>query len=62
LNHIVTVVGLEPTVTWLPSRSFDVPRIVLDAAKLRRATQWSCSTSLQEGIAITTEWLRETDI
>jgi UDP-glucose 4-epimerase len=62
LKQIVTVVGLEPAVTWLPSRSFDVPRIVLDATKLQRATQWNCSTSLEEGIAITTEWLRETDI
>jgi UDP-glucose 4-epimerase len=62
LKQIEIVAGLEPTVNWLPSRSFDVPRIVLDASKLKSATNWSCRTSLEEGVEITTEWLRETDI
>jgi len=62
LRQIVSVVELEPSVNWLPSRTFDVPRIVLDASKLKAATGWNCTTTLQEGIAITAEWLRETDI
>lgn len=62
LHQIVNVVRLEPSVNWLPARSFDVPRIVLDATKLKRATDWRCVTSLPEGIEITTKWLRETDI
>jgi UDP-glucose 4-epimerase len=62
LSQIQTVVGREPSVTWMASRSFDVPRIVLDASKLRKATNWSCVTSLQEGVAITAQWLSETDI
>jgi len=62
LSHISDVVGIEPSVTWLASRSFDVPRIVLDAIKLRKATNWSVSTSLDEGVAITAEWLRNSDI
>jgi UDP-glucose 4-epimerase len=62
LNQIINVVRLEPAVNWLPARSFDVPRIVLDATKLKLATNWRCTTSLQEGIEITTKWLRETDI
>jgi UDP-glucose 4-epimerase len=62
LMQIAKVVGREPTVTWLPSRAFDVPRIVLDAAKLKNATDWSCVTSLQDGVAITADWLRNTDI
>jgi UDP-glucose 4-epimerase len=62
LIQISKAVGREPAVTWLPSRTFDVPRIVLDATKLRNATDWSVSTSLDEGVAITAEWLRTSDI
>jgi UDP-glucose 4-epimerase len=62
LTHITQVVGMEPSVTWLASRSFDVPRIVLDATKLRKATNWSSVTTLEDGIAITAKWLQQADI
>jgi UDP-glucose 4-epimerase len=62
LQHITDVVGREPTVQWLASRSFDVPRIVLDASKLRNATDWRVLTSLEDGVAITADWLRSSDI
>lgn len=62
LHHITRVVGIEPSVTWLASRSFDVPKIVLDATKLRQATEWKCVTPLEVGISLTADWLRETDI
>jgi UDP-glucose 4-epimerase len=62
LSQIQMVVGREPSVTWLAARSFDVPRIVLDASKLRKATNWSCVTSLQEGVTLTARWLSECDI
>lgn len=62
LVHISNVVGVPPTVTWLPARAFDVPRIILDAAKLRNATNWRCDTSVQDGVRITADWLRTADI
>jgi UDP-glucose 4-epimerase len=62
LARIHDVVGVEPSVTWLASRSFDVPRIVLDASKLQCATNWSTTTSIQDGVGITADWLRRTDI
>jgi len=62
LVHITNVVGREPTVEWLASRSFDVPRIVLDASKLKKATEWRVVTSLQDGVGITADWLKTTDI
>jgi UDP-glucose 4-epimerase len=62
LEHISRVVHLTPEVNWLPSRSFDVPKIVLDASKIRTATGWRSTTSLEDGIGITAEWLRKTDI
>lgn len=62
LEHIAEVVGAEPQVSWLPARSFDVPRIVLDAGKLAKATNWQCVTALTDGVALTADWLRSTDI
>jgi len=62
LDEITKAIGRHPVVTWLPSRSFDVPRIVLDAAKLMNATNWRCKTTLRDGVAITANWLQHTDI
>jgi len=62
LAQIETTVGRELSVKWLASRPFDVPRIVLNSEKLRRTTGWKCHTSLQDGVAITADWLRRTDI
>ena len=62
LAQIEHVVGVAPSVKWMAARSFDVPRIVLDATKLKLATNWKCVTQLDEGVAITADWLRNTDI
>jgi UDP-glucose 4-epimerase len=62
LTHISHVVGREPSVDWLASRSFDVPRIVLNASKLKGATDWRVKTSLRDGVSITADWLRGSDI
>jgi UDP-glucose 4-epimerase len=62
LSHITRAVGVEPTVSWLASRSFDVPRIVLDASKIKKATNWSCVTSLQDGVVRTADWLQTIDV
>ena len=62
LTNIGKVVDIEPIVKWMAPRSFDVPRIVLDASKLRNDTGWDCRISLPEGIANTADWLRDSDI
>jgi UDP-glucose 4-epimerase len=62
LNHISNVVGIEPSVSWLASRSFDVPRIVLDCTKFKTATDWKSVTSIEDGVRITADWLRKADI
>jgi UDP-glucose 4-epimerase len=62
LRHIATAVGREPSVSWMPSRSFDVPRIVLDAGKLHRTTGWDVGTDLPDGVMITAKWLQTADI
>jgi UDP-glucose 4-epimerase len=62
LNNISQVLGISPSITWLPRRSFDVPRIVLDTTKLRNATEWRICTPLSEGIARTADWIRNTGV
>jgi UDP-glucose 4-epimerase len=62
LRHISRVVGIEPSVAWLASRSFDFPRIVLNSAKIRNVTQWKHVTTFDDGIKITAEWLQQADI
>ena len=62
LMNIKRVIGIEPSVSWLASRTFDVPRIVLDATKFKNQTNWRSTTSLDDGIALTADWLRHTDI
>ena len=62
LPHVADAIGVEPVVSWLAPRSFDVPRIVLSANKLARATDWRAKTPLSEGIKITTDWLRNNEI
>jgi UDP-glucose 4-epimerase len=62
LDQISLSLDIKPSVSWLPSRAFDVPRIVLDSAKLRKATDWTCHTSLQDGVALTADWLKRIDL
>ena len=56
------VTGLELSIRWFAPRPFDVQRIVLDSTKLRIATGWQCRVPLEEGIALTVDWLRTADI
>ncbi len=62
LEQIRQVTGLDPEVRWLPSRPFDVPRVVLDSSKFRNATGWRSRTQLADGMRATAEWLRHADI
>ena len=50
--------GSLPEVVRKPVRGFDVPANVLDSSRLRRATGWSPSVTLGEGVARTLEWLK----
>src|SRR5271156_1560164 len=61
LLQIANTVGRELSIDWMAARSFDVPRIVLDASKLANSTDWKCITSLEDGVAITADWLQTID-
>lgn len=58
LEEIASVAGKEATVLREPSRSFDVPAIVLDCEKARTAFGWSPRIGLKEGLSEMAEWLR----
>lgn len=60
LDEIGAVTGKAPKVVREASRSFDVPAIVLDCEKARRAFGWSARTPLREGLAELAQWLRAT--
>jgi UDP-glucose 4-epimerase len=62
LQHISEITGTNPLVDWQPARAFDVPRIVLDSRKLKDATNWKSTTTLRDGVTLTADWLRRTDI
>jgi UDP-glucose 4-epimerase len=50
LTEICRVTKISPEVSYLPSRPFDVPKIVLNVERIKRALQWEPRVSLREGI------------
>ena len=53
------VVNLPAKVNWLPSRSYDVSRIVLDCELARKELGWIPSVSLESGLFEMKEWMSE---
>jgi UDP-glucose 4-epimerase len=47
----ITIAGRQFTVNYRTGRGFDVPQIVLDNRKLRRATDWQVGMKLETGIS-----------
>ena len=58
LDALQQATKIAPKVIWLSGRPFDVPRIVLNCNKFRKAVGWQPSVSLNDGIELTAEWLR----
>ena len=59
IQLVEAATGREIQVRYDLPRSDDVAKIVLEIENIRRATGWTPSTSLSEGIARTWQWLRE---
>lgn len=57
LGIIEETVGSKVEVNYLSSRSFDVPRNVLDISRARQVLDWEPRTDLREGIKKTWEWM-----
>ena len=59
LNEIAAVLECEPQVHYRPARTFDVPANILDISLARQELGWRPETSLQQGLRLTANWLRE---
>jgi UDP-glucose 4-epimerase len=58
LQLIAGIVGLHPTVEYLPARAADIPASVLDISRARAELDWSPKTEVAEGVPITWDWIR----
>lgn len=55
LTQKITGSDLQPI--YKPGRGFDVPRVVLDISRIRRAINWSPQISLDEGMRDSWDWI-----
>ena len=58
ISRVALVSGIQPKITHVEPRSFDVAANVLDAEKLRALSGWQPKTDFVEGIARTWDWYR----
>ena len=58
LEEIAAVTAKQPVIIREPSRSFDVPAIVLDSGKARTTFGWTPRIALTEGLRELAGWLR----
>lgn len=58
INSVVHEDGLRLDIEHLPARPFDVAVNILNASKATRATGWSPTTTFEQGLRATYEWLR----
>ena len=58
LDLVRSVTGISPVTRFEPSRSFDVPAIVLDASRFGSATGWRPQATLEDGMSRMWAYLR----
>ena len=58
LSPLMKRMGFETIVEHLPERAFDVKANVLDSTKLQMQTGWKPSIGIEEGLTLTSEWIR----
>lgn len=59
IERIAQVTGLTPQVRYTPARPVDVPAVVLDVARARRALGWAPTVPLDAGLRRTWAWIEE---
>lgn len=57
IEEIRKAINRDTEVTYMPRRSFDVRRVVLDCSKAERDFGWRPATSLCEGVKETADWM-----
>ncbi len=58
LSIMKSVTGLELSITYTKSRTYDVPEIYLDITKAKNELNWKPHTKLEEGIKVTWDFVR----
>jgi UDP-glucose 4-epimerase len=58
LSPLMKQMGFETIVEHLPERAFDVKANVLDSTKLQMHTGWKPRIGIEEGLTLTSEWIR----
>jgi UDP-glucose 4-epimerase len=58
LSPLMKRMGFETIVEHLPERAFDVKANVLDSTKLQMQTGWKPRIDIEEGLTLTSEWIR----
>lgn len=58
LSPLMKRMGFETIVEHLPERPFDVKANVLDSTKLQMQTGWKPRIDIEEGLRLTSEWIR----
>ena len=58
LSPLMKRMGFETIVEHLPERAFDVKANVLDSTKLQMQTGWKPDIGIEEGLTLTSEWIR----
>lgn len=59
IPFIFAAAGRQTDIEYVSGRSVDVPRVRLDISLSRRALGWRPRTTLQNGLELTTSWLRD---
>ena len=59
LGMIEKTVGKPLDPVFKPGRNFDVPRVVLDTSRARRAFDWGPKFELEQGIDLAWTWVQE---
>lgn len=59
LDTIIEVSGRPVKPEIMPSRAYDIPRVVLDTAAVTAATGWRSEIGFAEGVALTWAWVQE---
>ena len=59
ISNIELTLNLKLNVTYEPARNFDVPNLKLNCSKARSEIGWKPDTSLENGILMTEQWLRD---
>ena len=58
IELLVSITGIKPEIKYVDPHPNDIPRIIASNKKIRKHTGWHTTTSLEEGLQKTWEWIK----